>query len=208
MARIVVSEFLTLDGVMEDPGGAEAFEHGGWSFQFDRGPEGTKFKVDELFAADALLLGRVTYQGFAKAWPTMHDEFADKMNGMRKYVVSTTLSDEMATWTNTTVLRGDVVTEVTRLKSAPGGDLLVAGSARLVQALVQNGQVDEYRLMVYPIVLGTGKRLFKDAAPTKLTLGEARSTGDGVMMLTYHPAAAEPTATSAPAPAEEGVLGR
>jgi dihydrofolate reductase len=201
MARIVVSEFITLDGVMEDPGGAESFEHGGWSFQFDRGEDGNKFKVDELLAADALLLGRVTYQGFAKAWPNMHNEFADKMNSMRKYVVSTSLSEDAATWNNTTVIRSDVVAELTRLKAAPGGDLLVAGSARLVQSLVQNGLVDEYRLMVYPIVLGTGKRLFTEATPTRLALDEARSTGDGIMMLTYHPAAAMPAASTASAPA-------
>ncbi len=203
MARIVVSEFITLDGVMEDPGGAESFEHGGWSFQFDRGEDGNKFKVDELLAADALLLGRVTYQGFAKAWPNMHDEFADKMNSMSKYVVSTSLSDDAATWNNTTVIRSDVVAELTRLKAEPGGDMLVAGSARLVQSLVQNGLVDEYRLMVYPIVLGTGKRLFTDAAPTRLALAEAKSTGDGIMMLTYHPAAAVPAAT-----AEQGAVAK
>ncbi len=203
MARIVVSEFITLDGVMEDPGGAEPFEHGGWSFQFDRGEEGNKFKVDELLAADALLLGRVTSQGFAKAWPNMHDEFADKMNSMRKYVVSTSLSDDAATWNNTTVIRSDFVAQLTGLKAEPGGDLLVAGSAQLVQSLVQNGLVDEYRLMVYPIVLGTGKRLFADAARTRLALAEAKSTGDGIMMLTYHPAAAVPAAT-----AEQGAVAK
>jgi len=205
MARIVVSEFITLDGVMEDPGGAESFEHGGWSFQFDRGPDGDRFKLDELFAADALLLGRVTYLGFAKAWPTMHDEFADKMNSMRKYVVSTTLSDDLATWNNSTVIRADVVAELKRLKAAPGGDLLVAGSARLVQTLVKNQLVDEYRLMVYPIVLGSGKRLFTEATPTRLGLDDARSTGDGIMMLTYHPADAEPAASTASAPAGQEV---
>src|SRR5258708_18363415 len=196
MARIVVSEFVILDGVMEDPGGAEAFEHGGWSFQFDRGADGNRFKVDELLASDALLLGRVTYQGFAKAWPTMQNEFADKMNSMRKYVVSTTLGDHEATWNNSTVIRGEVVAEITRLKAEPGGDMLVGGSARLVQMLLENGLVDEFRLMVYPIVLGTGKRLFLDATPTRLALGEARSTGDGILMLTYHPAAAVPAATA------------
>src|SRR5258708_36622588 len=148
MARIVVSEFISLGGVMEDPGGAEAVEHGGWSVQFDRGEDGNKFQVDELLAADALLLGRVTYQGFAKAWPNMHDEFADKMNSMSKYVVSTSLSDDAATWNNPTVIRSDVVPELTRLKAEPGGDMLVAGCARLGQSLVQNGLGGEYRLMV------------------------------------------------------------
>src|SRR5258708_24806091 len=176
MARIVVSEFITLDGVMEDPGGAESFEHGGWSFQFDRGEDGNKFKVDELLAADALLLGRVTSQGFAKAWPNMHDEFADKMNSMRKYVVSTSLSDDAATRNNTTVIRSDFVAQLTGLTAEPAGDLLVAGSAQLVQSLGQNGLVDEDRLMGYPIVLGTGKRRSAEAGRTRLALAEAKST--------------------------------
>src|SRR5438552_5586953 len=176
--KVVVSQFVSVDGVMEDPGGAEGFEHGGWTFQFDRGPEGDKFKLDELLAADALLLGRVTYQGFAKAWPSINDEagFADKMNSMRKYVVSTTLTDAEATWNNTTVIRGDVAAEIARLKAQPGGDLLVAGSRQPTQRRVELGLVDEYRLMVFPIVLGSGKRLFQDvSAAARLALLEART---------------------------------
>ena len=188
MSRVVVSEFVSLDGVMEDPGGAEGFELGGWAFQFDRGPEGDRFKLDELVAADALLLGRVTYQGFAAAWPSMTDEtgFADKMNGLRKYVVSGTMADADATWSNTTVIRGDIGTEVGRLKERPGGDLLVAGSRRLVGSLIEHGLVDEYRLMVFPVLLGSGKHLFPVVGePIKLALTEVKAVGGGVVTLIY-----------------------
>ena len=174
MRRIVVSEFVTLDGVMEDPGGAEAFDRGCWAFQFERGPDGDKFKLDEVLEADALLLGRKTYEGFAKAWPTVTDEvgFAEKMNSMPKYVVSSTL--ESADWNNSTVINGDVVEEVAKL----GGNILVAGSAQLVQTLMDHDLVDEYRLMIYPVLLGSGKRLFKDGVDqTALQLVETNQTG-------------------------------
>jgi len=189
--KVVVSEFVSLDGVIEDPGGAEGYEHGGWSFKFKRGPAGDKFKVDELGAAGALLLGRVTYQAFAKAWPSIKDAdgFADRMNGIRKYVVSNTLKDSEATWNNTTVIRGDMAAEVARLKVRSDGDLLVFGSARLAQGLAEHGLVDDYRLMVYPVVLGSGKRLFANAgkmAPLKLV--DAKPAGDGIVMLTYQAA--------------------
>jgi dihydrofolate reductase len=187
MRKVVVSEFVSLDGVMEDPGGAEGFAHGGWAFKFERGPEGDKYKLDELMAADALLLGRVTYEGFAKAWPSMKDDvgFADKMNNMPKYVVSSTLTDPK--WNNTTVIRDDVVEEVRKLKEQRGQDILVAGSRRLAQALTQAGLVDEYRLMVHPIVLGSGKRLFEGLGePQPLTLVESKPAGDSVLMLTYN----------------------
>src|ERR1700739_4885876 len=134
MSRIVVTEFVSLDGVIEEPR---------WTFQFERGPEGMKFKLDELFDCDALLLGRVTYQGFAQAWPSMGtDEFGQRMNAIPKYVVSATLADDQATWGQTTVLRGDAAAEIARLKAAPGGDLLVEGSGQLVQTLVGHGLVD------------------------------------------------------------------
>ncbi|HEV3265938.1 MAG TPA: dihydrofolate reductase family protein [Acidimicrobiales bacterium] len=189
MSRIVVTEFVSLDGVMEDPGGAEGTTYGGWTFKFERGPEGGKFKFDELMAADALLLGRVTYQAFAAAWPGMGgDEFGDKMNRAPKYVVSSTLSDSEATWGDTTVLRGDVVAEIAKLKAGPGGDLLVAGSSQLVHTLTQNGLVDEYRLMVFPIILGSGKRVFPDAeVVSELTL-TTQAEENGVLLLTYRPA--------------------
>ena len=139
MGRIVVTEFVSLDGVMEDPGGAEDFEHGGWTFEIDRGEEGDRFKLEELTASDAQLLGRVTYEGFAAAWPTMEGtgEFGEKMNAMPKFVVSTTL--ENPEWNNTTVLRGDLAEEVGTLKQQFAGDILVAGSARLVQSLLERG---------------------------------------------------------------------
>jgi dihydrofolate reductase len=189
--KVVVSEFVSLDGVMEDPGGAEGYKHGGWSFKFKRGPEGDKYKVDELAAADALLLGRVTYQGVAKAWPAIKDPdgFADRMNSIRKYAVSTTLKDSDATWSNTSIIRGDMAAEVAKLKTRPGGNLLVFGSAQLAQSLAQHGLVDDYRLMVYPVILGDGKRLFSNAGTmASLELVDAKPAGDGIVMLTYQAA--------------------
>jgi dihydrofolate reductase len=174
MRRIVVSEFVTLDGVMEDPGGAEGFDRGGWAFQFERGPDGDKFKLDEVLEADALLLGRKTYEGFAKAWPTVTDEvgFAEKMNSMPKYVVSSTL--QSPDWNNSTLINGDVAGEVAKLD----GNILVAGSAQLVQTLMDHDLVDEYRLMIYPVLLGSGKRLFKDGGDTTaLRIVETNQTG-------------------------------
>jgi dihydrofolate reductase len=164
MARIVVSEFVSLDGVMEDPGGSEGTPAGGWAFKFERGADGDAYKLEELRDAEAMLLGRVTYEGFAAAWPSIEDEqgFAEKMNGMPKYVVSSTL--ERADWQNSTILPGDPVAEVTALKGRLAGNILVAGSMSLVHTLHDAGLVDEYRLMIYPIVLGCGKRLFRDGA--------------------------------------------
>ncbi len=176
--RLVVTEFVTLDGVMQDPGGAEKTPGGGWAFRFERGPAGDKFKADELMAADAQLLGRVTYTGFAAAWPSITDEqgFAAKMNSMRKYVVSSTL--QSADWTNSVILRGNVVDEVRTLKAQPGGDLLVAGSGQLVRTLTEHHLVDEYRLMIYPVVLGSGTKLFADGLPTTgFKIVESQQTG-------------------------------
>ena len=187
MGRIVVTEFVSLDGVMEDPGGAEGFEHGGWTFEFSTGEEGDRFKFEELMASDAQLLGRVTYEGFAKAWPTMEGtgEFGEKMNEMPKFVVSTTL--ENPEWNNTTVLKGDLAEEVAKLKDQFAGDILVAGSARLVQSLVDRELVDELRLMVFPVVLGSGKRLFGDTSDKKrLRLADSRTVGEGVAILTFN----------------------
>jgi dihydrofolate reductase len=185
--KLVVSQFITLDGVMEDPGGAEGFERGGWAFQFERGSEGDKFKLDEVMAADALLLGRVTYEGFAAAWPSRTGDFADKFNNMPKYVVSTTL--ENPEWNNSTVIRDNVAEEVSKLKQEDGGDILVNGSGRLVDALVEHDLVDEYRLMVFPVVLGAGKRLFGDGASARpLKVVEARPVGE-VLILRLEPKA-------------------
>ena len=184
MRRIVVSEFVTLDGVMEDPGGAEKFERGGWAFQFDRGPEGDKFKLDEVMASDALLLGRLTYEGFAAAWPPRTGEFADKMNGMQKYVVSTTL--KQAEWNNSRVIRSNVVGQVSELKGMQGGDILVAGSGQLVHTLMQYNLVDELRLMVFPVILGSGKRLLQDGNDKiAMRLVQAKPIGAGVLILIY-----------------------
>jgi dihydrofolate reductase len=187
MGRVVVTEFVSLDGVMEDPGGAEDFKYGGWTFEIERGEEGDKFKLDEAFDSEALLLGRVTYEGFAEAWPSREGEFADKFNDMPKYVVSSTLEDPE--WNNSTVLRGDLAEDVARLKQEHRGDIVVHGSARLVQALVEHDLVDEMRLMVFPVVLGSGKRLFGETSDKKrLRLADTKSVGDGVAILIYEPA--------------------
>jgi len=186
MGRIIVTEFVSLDGVMEGPGGDDGFVRGAWSFEFDRGPEGDKFKVDETFASDALLLGRRTYEGFAAAWPSRDGEFADKFNTMPKYVVSSTLEDPQ--WSNTTVLRGGL-DDVSKLKRELDGELVVHGSAQLAAALVEADLVDELRLMVFPVVLGTGKRLFGETDEAKrLRLARSQIVGDGVAILVYEAA--------------------
>ena len=192
MGRIVITEFVSLDGVMEDPGGAESFKYGGWTFEINRGDEGDKFKLDEALSAEALLLGRVTYEGFAAAWPSREGEFADKFNTMPKYVVSSTL--EEPEWNNSTVLKGDVAEEVAKLKHEQDGDIYVHGSARLVQTLVEHDLVDELRLMVFPVVLGSGKRLFGETSDKKpLRLVDSKVVGDGVAILIYEPAGEEAT---------------
>ena len=189
MGRIVVTEFVSLDGVVEDPGGAENFKYGGWSFEISRGDEGDKFKLDEAFSSEALLLGRVTYEGFAAAWPSRDGEFADKFNSMPKYVISATL--ENPEWNNTTVLEGDLVQAVAKLKEEQEGDIVVHGSPQLVQGLLEHDLVDELRLMVYPVVLGSGKRLFGDTSDKKpLRLVDSKVVGEGVSILTYAPAGA------------------
>jgi dihydrofolate reductase len=188
MGRIVVTEFVSLDGVVEDPGGSEDFKYGGWSFEFDRGPEGDEFKLEETRKSQALLLGRVTYEGFAEAWPSREGEFADLFNSMPKYVVSSTL--ESPEWTNSTVLDGDLVEEVKKLREGPDGDIVVHGSVQVAQALIANDLVDELRLMVFPVVLGAGKRLFGDPGEKKtLRLVDSKVAGDGVLVLTYQPKA-------------------
>jgi dihydrofolate reductase len=173
--RIVVSEFVTLDGVMEDPGGSEGTPHGGWAFKFDRGDAGDRFKLDELMDADALLLGRKTYEGFAAAWPTIADEqgFAEKMNSMPKYVVSSTLAEP--TWNATRIGLEDI--------EELDGNLLVAGSRQLVQALFEHRLVDEVRLVLYPAALGGGKTLFE--VPVELNLVSAEASAQ-VALLVYH----------------------
>jgi dihydrofolate reductase len=182
MGRIVVTEFASLDGVVEDPGGAEDYEYGGWSFAFDRGDEGNQFKLDEALNADALLLGRVTYQGFADAWPQREGEFADKFNSMPKYVVSSTLEDP--TWTNTTVIDSDLAAAVEKVKQEHDGDIVVHGSPSLVQGLLEQDLVDELRLMVFPVVLGKGKPLFGETSEKKtFKLTDLKSVGEGVAIL-------------------------
>jgi dihydrofolate reductase len=187
MGRIVVTEFISLDGVMEDPGGAEGFKYGGWTFEISRGDEGDKFKLDETTESTALLLGRVTYEGFAEAWPSREGEFADKFNNMPKYVVSSTL--KKPEWNNTTVLEGNLAEAVSKLREEQDGDIVVHGSGRLVQALLEHDLLDELRLMVFPVVLGSGKRLFGETSDKKrLQLVESRTVGDGVAILIYRPA--------------------
>jgi len=198
MGRIVVTEFISLDGVIEAPGGGEKFKHAGWTFKFKRGEDGDKFKLDETLSSAALLLGRVTYEGFAAAWPSRDGEFADKFNSMPKYVVSSTLTKP--TWNNSTVLKGDVVDQVSKLKQKQDGNIVVHGSAMLVQTLLKNDLVDELRLMVFPVVLGTGKRLFGETSDKKtLRLANSKVVGDGLAIFTYEPARERATAATAPA---------
>jgi dihydrofolate reductase len=183
MGKLVVTEFVTLDGVFEDPGGAEGFDLGGWAFRFERGPEGDKFKLEELEAAEAQLLGRVTYEGFAEAWPQRAGtgEFADRMNSMPKYVVSKTL--EQASWANSTILRGSLADEIPPLKARTEGDILVAGSGELVRGLLQAGLVDELRLMIFPVILGRGRKLFDDLGTIPLRPIEIGRAGDCTAMV-------------------------
>lgn len=177
MRNVIASEYVTLDGVMEEPGA--------WSFPFWN-DELAKYKYDELFASGALLLGRVTYQGFAAAWPTMTDtgDFGERMNSLPKFVASTTL--DAVTW-NASLITGDVAEEVTKLKQQPGQDLLIGGSGDLVHTLMQHNLIDEYRLLVHPIVLGSGKRLFTDGINTTLRLVETKTFSSGVIALSYQP---------------------
>src|SRR5260221_8698301 len=186
MRKVIVYEFMTLDGVMEDPGGAEGFKHGGWSLQFGSA-EQQQWKVEELFKADALLLGRRTYQGFAAAWPNMPGtgSYGERMNSLPKYVVSTTLSE--VTW-NATLITGDLAEDLSRLKQEAGQDIVIFGSGELVRTLHERDLIDEYRLMIFPVVLGSGKRLFTGGNEKKgLKLVEAKTLGSGVVVLTYQP---------------------
>jgi dihydrofolate reductase len=185
MGKLVVTEFISLDGVIEDPGGSEDFEHGGWSFEYDRGDDGDKFKMDELMDAEIQLLGRVTYEAFAEAWPSRDGDFADKINKGRKVLVSTTLTDP--DWENTAVISDNVVEGLKQLKEETDGNILVAGSVTLVKTLLENDLVDELRLMVFPEILGSGKRLFPDGIDRlKLKLTDDRGVGpDGVRVQVY-----------------------
>ena len=185
MGRIVVTEFISVDGVIEDPGGSEDFKYGGWSFEFNRGDEGNTFKLDETRDSGALLLGRKTYEGFAEAWPQREGEFADLFNNMPKYVVSSTLTDP--DWNNSTVIDpSNLAGEVARIRDEVDGDVVVHGSAQLTQALLEEGLVDELRLMVFPVVLGAGKRLFGETSDKKpLALAESKTVGDGVAIQIY-----------------------
>ena len=185
MGRIVVTEFVSLDGVFEDPGGSESYEHGGWTFEYDRGDEGNRFKLDELTDSKVQLLGRVTYEGFAEAWPSRDGPFADKLNSDPKVVVSTTLADPQ--WQNTTVVSDDVVARLSKLRDETDGNILVAGSGTLVATLLDADLVDELRLMVFPTILGRGRRLFPDGIDRlKFSLAESRTVGpDGVQVQVF-----------------------
>ena len=185
MGQITISEFVSMDSVMEAPGGEPGYKHTGWVSLF---PDAGQFayKFDEVTTHDALLVGRVTYESFAGAWPTYEGEFADRMNGMPKFVVSNTL--QSADWTNSTILSGDPVEEITKLKASFDGKLLVGGSHTLIQALKEHDLIDEYRLMVFPIVLGSGFRLFESADETAtMDLVDVKQFGS-IVNLTYHPA--------------------
>jgi dihydrofolate reductase len=184
-ARIVVTEFVSLDGVMEAPGGEPDFKYPGWTFEFDRGDDGNQFKLDETRQADALLIGRRTYESFAGAWPQREGEFAEKFNAMPKFVVSTTLKDPE--WNNTTVLdSGDATAQVRKLKGELDGELQVPGSHRLVQELIASDLVDQINLMIFPVILGTGKKALEETPDRrKLRLTESKVVGDSVAVLVY-----------------------
>lgn len=189
MRKVVASTFVTLDGVFEDPGGAEGFEHGGWSFKYvGRSEDDQNYQADLLRETDALLLGRVTYEGFAKAWPAMKDGgwYPEKMNSMQKYVVSSTL--RKGEWNNSTIIKSDVAEEVAKLKQQPGENILIFGSGELVNSLLRHQLIDELRLLVHPVVLGSGRRLFAEGSPVGLTVTEARVFGSGVVLVKYEPA--------------------
>lgn len=185
MRRIVVTEFMSLDGVFEAPGpDGSKFKYAGWTMPYGN-EEFMKFKMEELRSADTQLLGRITYEGFAKAWPDRSgDEFSDKFNAMPKYVVSKTL--KKATWNNSHIIKKDAAKEIARLKETEGADILVAGSGQLVNFLLELGLVDELRLLVFPVVLGTGKRLF-NGTHAKLKLTESTTFQTGVLALRYEP---------------------
>ncbi|MGE0239655.1 MAG: dihydrofolate reductase family protein [Parvibaculaceae bacterium] len=181
--RIIATDYVSLDGVVQDPVGMEGSGLGDWTGPFSRGPDGDRFKQEELARADALLFGRVTYDGFAAVWPLVKDAFAERMNSLPKYVASRTL--ESAAWTNSTIIGQDLVGETKALKAEAGGDMLIYGSASIVHALMPHRLIDEYRLMVYPVVLGRGKRLFPQGTQSVLTLAECRTFDDGIVLLRY-----------------------
>jgi dihydrofolate reductase len=190
MRRIVAAEYLSLDGVTEDPGPAGDFKYRGWTSPYWN-DELSEYQSELLFASDALLLGRVTYEEFVASWPLRSgDPFTDKMNSMAKFVASKTLSEPLE-W-NSTLLKGDVAGEVAELKQQPGEDILIYGSGRLVSTLMQHNLIDVYRLMLYPLVLGIGKRFFREGIDkTTLTLSDTKTTATGVVVLTYLPATAD-----------------
>ena len=186
MGRIVISENVSLDGVIEDPAGVDGFRLGGWFFETDRGEDGERFTLDKTLGTEALLLGRRSYEFFAATWPSRGGELADKMNSLPKYLVSSTLEDPG--WNNSTVLTGDVVTEVRKLTQELDGEIVVLGSAQLARTLLEHDLVDELRLMIYPVVLGAGARLFgetNDKTPVRLV--DTQTVGDGIAILTYVP---------------------
>jgi dihydrofolate reductase len=188
MGKLVVTEFVTVDGVFEDPGGSEDLDRGGWAFEFNRGADGDKFKLDETIETDALLLGRKTYEGFAEAWPEREGEFADKFNSMPKYVVSRSL--ENPEWENTTVIGGDdPAAEIRKLKDETDGQIAIHGSGKVVKLVLDEGLVDQINLMVFPVVVGRGKRLFLDHThKNPLELVETKTVGDdGVHLQIYRP---------------------
>lgn len=176
MRKVIVAEYVSLDGMMDNPA---------WTGPYFNEELGT-FQHDLLMESDTLLLGRLTYEGFAAAWPTMTDEngFADRMNSLPKFVVSTTL--EKADW-NASIIQGNIADEVAKLKQQPGQNILIYGSGELVNTLMQHDLIDEYRLMVFPVVLGSGKRFFKDGSDTSLALVDTKTTSSGVAILTYVP---------------------
>jgi dihydrofolate reductase len=195
MGKIVISENVSLDGVIEDPTGAEGLSVGGWFWEIDRGEDGERFTLDTTLSAEALLLGRRTYGFFAATWPPRGGELADKMNSVPKYVVSSTLKDP--DWNNSTVLTGDVVDEISRLKEDLDGDIVLLGSPQLARTLIEHDLVDELRLMIYPVVLGAGARLFGETSGKKfMRLVDTQSVGAGIAIVTYERVPADDRASN------------
>lgn len=183
--NIIVTQYASLDGVIEDPVGMEGSGLGDWTGPFSRGPEGDKFKHEELMNCDAMIFGRKTYDGFAAVWPTVNDEagYASRMNSLPKHLASTTI--DKPEWNNTTLLSGDLVEATRALKETAGGDILIFGSASVVHTLMPHGLIDEFRLMIYPTVLGRGIRLFPEGAAAMLDFAECRTFNDGIVLLRY-----------------------
>jgi len=202
MGRLIATEYVSLDGVFEGPGGGDEFKHSGWTFRIDRGDDGEAFKLDETLDTDALLFGRVTYEGMAAVWPRMSGEFADRWNSIPKFVVSSTL-DDVSSWAPTTVIDGQLDTAIPELVDSIDGNIVIHGSGQLVQALLDLQLIDELRLMTFPIVLGSGRRLLRSGDAHRMHLVQTTTVGDGIVISAYEPELHYTVSGTLPAPIEQ-----